>query len=114
MVIQQNNRQPILHFLLRKWQVLTPIAVMERIWYATTAHAQTIQQAPPAVVIRPTEQIAIIKQHIISILPEAKFINYNYEAPCPLISDDFNELYINEQFQCIDKVQELIKKLKVQ
>jgi len=116
--ISQNNRKPILEFLLHRWQLLTSLSAAEIVWYAEKTcdpkDGDLIQLIPIVISAQPTKQIMIIKRHIISILPEARFIDYNYETPCELIPKDFIELYANEQTQCISKVRELIKKLKVQ
>jgi len=58
-------------------------------------------------------QIEIIKQHIIEILPETLFIDYVYKAQAPLDPDDFVEVYIADHHQCITKVEEVMKRMRI-
>lgn len=111
MLITKNKRKSILNFLLRRWQILTPLAAIEQV--LTTYPNNAEEPIVKIIAAEPGKQIAIIKQYIIYILPEASFINYDYESPCPLNPNDFMELYSNEQSQCISKVQTIIKKLRI-
>jgi len=116
-ITQGNNRRQLLEFLIQRWLLLTGLAAMERVYKAACQFAQENgKEIPPRPFIidaKPCHQIEIIKQHIIEILPEARFIDYLYEAPAPLDPDDFVEMYIADHQQCAGKVVHLIKKLQI-
>jgi len=111
------NKKQILNFLLYKWQLMIDFAAIERVYLAAQNYAiennQPIPLKPPTVQIQPCDQIHIIKEQIMSILPETKFIDYTYESPAPLKIEDFVEMYIEDHHQCVEKVKELMEKLKI-
>jgi hypothetical protein len=117
MLVTPNNRRQLINFLIYRWQIIIGLAAIERVYIAQRQYAQdnAIQIPPiPAIVqAQPCKQIEIIKQHIISILPEARFIDYTYEAQAPLDPNDFVEIYIQDHQQCANKVYELMDRMKV-
>lgn len=58
---------------------------------------------------KPNEQIDIIKNRIIELLPKASFISGQYSSPLKLTPDDYVELFISHQLISMDKVNELIE-----
>lgn len=117
MLVTSNNRRRLINFLIYRWQMLVELAAAERVYVATCEYAKQNGQTlpPPSLIVQaqPCKQIGIIKQHIISIIPEAKFINYTYEAPIPLDPNDFIEIYIQDHQQCINKIYELMDRIKI-
>ena len=117
MITQGSNRKLLLDFLVQRWLFISGLAAMERVYVASCQFAQDNgQPAPsrPAVIeAQPGRQIEIIKQHIIEILPEARFIDYAYEAPAPLDPGDFMEMYIEDHKQCAEKVKTIMQRMKI-
>jgi len=116
-IVSKTNRKPLINFLVRRWLLFSGLAAEERIYVASCQHAKTnhlpTPEAEPAVIeIQPCRQIEIIKQHIIAIMPEAKFIDYMYESPAPLNPNDFAELCIADHRQCANKVKALIERIE--
>jgi hypothetical protein len=116
MIAQNGNLKQIIHFLTQRWMFLASSAAVERVFIHICSealkHDIAIPQKPLVVEFRPCRQIAIIKQRIIELLPKASFIDYIYEAQMGLEANDFIELYVNEQQQCVDKVHKLIDSLE--
>ena len=113
MIALSTNQKELIEFLLNRWQILTGYAATECVYAAMIQHNKKHNLPtpipPPFIACRPCDQIEIVKQQIIKILPQAQFINYIYQAPMPLDPNDFVELYMDEQDQCIDKVRTLIE-----
>jgi len=117
MLIAPSNKRDLLNFLINRWKYISGLAAIERVYIASCNHAKENNLPKPEEPIfintHPCLQITIIKQYIVDILPEAKFIQYDYRAPFPLDPSDFVELYLAEQTQCIDKVTALMEKLRI-
>ena len=117
MIVTKKNRKQLLDFLLTRWGTRATFAAIERVYIATTEFAETNGMNPPIkhlnIGVLPGHQIAVIKHLILCILPEASFINYDYESPAPLNPEDFMEMFIEDQKQCISKVESLMEKLKI-
>lgn len=117
MISTPTNKKQLIHFLLERWKNIIGFAAIERVFIATSQHAKANNQSPPEmplpVICLPCRQIAIIKSRIIEILPEARFIDYEYEAPAPLNTTDFVEVYIADHQQCIEKVCTVIETLQI-
>lgn len=117
MIVQKENKKQLIHFLLQRWRNIIGFAALEKVFIATNQYAKANNQSPPKkplpVICLPCRQIEIIKRHIIEILPEARFIDYDYEAPAPLNTTDFVEVYIADHKQCIEKVCTVIEKLQI-
>lgn len=117
MLIQHNNRKPTLDFLVSRWLLISKLAAVERVYNAACKFAQQhnhpVPLKPVIVEAQPSRQIEIIKQYIIKILPEARFIDYTYEAQAPLDPNDFVELYLEDHAQCVGKVQSLMERMKI-
>jgi hypothetical protein len=90
---------------------------MERVYTAACKYTEKNNLQTPTiptyVLIMPCRQIEIIKHRIIEILPEAHFIDYNYEAQAPLDPNDFVEVYIADHKQCMSKVKETMEKMQI-
>ena len=118
MIINDDNRRQLLDFLIQRWQLIMHFAALERVYVASCKFAAKnnipIPQRPVIMVPQASRQITIIKRHIISILPETKFINYSFESQAPLDPEDFVEIFIADHNQCIGKVMEVIKKMKIE
>lgn len=116
-IVTKKNRKQLLDFLLTRWSTRATFAAIERVYIAATEFAATNGMEPPVkhlnIGVLPGRQIAVIKKLILCILPEANFINYDYESPAPLNPDDFMEIYIEDHKQCISKVKSLMEKLKI-
>lgn len=114
-----NKKKEVLHFLLYRWKTLSGYAALEKIY---CDHSETASKfgidIPPSVEnassIKAVKQIDLIKQTIVTILPETSFIITNYEAPSELQPKDFAELYINHQDICLQRVKDLIIKNSIQ
>lgn len=117
MIVDQNNRRQLVEFLLNRWQFVMGGAAVERVFVASYKFAENnnlpLPQIPPVAIPRACLQIEVIKHLIIEILPEVKFIDYNFEAQAPLDPNDFVEVFIADHQQCIGKVREVIKKMKI-
>ena len=111
------NRKQLISFLLLRWKQIVAFAAAERVYLATCRYSkkndQPIPSMPDILVIQPCRQISIIKAHIIQLLPEVSFIDYDYEAPAPLNSNDFIEVYTADHFQCINKVTKVLENIPV-
>jgi hypothetical protein len=96
---------------------MATFAAVERVYFATCeyakAHNMPLPDMPRPTTAKPCRQIEIIKLHIMSIVPETHFIDYTYEAPVPLNPNDFIEVYVEDHKQCIDKVYEVMDKLRI-
>lgn len=117
MIIIKKNRKQLLDFLLARWGTRATFAAMEKVYIAATEFAEANDMQVPLkhlnIGVLPCRQIAVIKQLVLCILPEASFINYEYESQAPLNPNDFMEMYIEDHKQCISKVRSLMKKLKI-
>lgn len=117
MIVTKKNRRQLLDFLLFRWKTRTTFAAIEKVYLAATEFAKANGMKPPikhlSIGVLPCRQIAVIKQLIVCILPEAKFIDYDYESQAPLNPDDFVEMFIEDHNQCITKVETLMDKLKI-
>lgn len=117
MITDNRNRKQLIDFLLKRWHLITYFAATEKVFNATCKFTKEnnmpLPKAPPLMMPQACRQIAIIKQHIIAILPEVNFIDYDYEAQVPLDPNDFVEVFIADHHQCIGKVQEVIKRMKI-
>lgn len=119
MIVTKANRKEILDFLIRRWSTVTVFAALEKVHYAKCEFAKAnnipIPNMPTFVIAQslPCRQIEIIKLHIMAIIPEAHFINYDYEAQIPLDPNDFMEVYVDDHKQCIEKVREVMNKLRI-
>lgn len=117
MIVDQNNRRQLIEFLLNRWRFVMGCAAIERVFIATYLFAKDnnlpLPQVPPVIIPQACRQIEVIKHRIIEIIPEAKFIDYNFEAQAPLNQDDFVEVFIADHQQCIGKVKDIIKKMKI-
>lgn len=117
MTANHNNRKQLIDFLINRWQLITGFAALERVYIATCDFAKTngtpIPEAPSFTIPLACRQIEVIKHRIIEILPEANFIDYNYEAQAPLDPHDFVEVYVADHQQCISKVEEVVNRMKI-
>ena len=117
MIVTKKNRKQLLDFLLTRWETRTTFAAIEKVYIAANEFAKTNGMNPPVkhlnIGVLPGHQIAVIKQLILNILPEASFINYEYESQAPLNPEDFMEMYIDDHKQCISKVRSLMSRLKI-
>jgi len=117
MITQGSNRKLLLDFLVQRWLLISELAAMERVYVASCQFAkdngQPVPSKPAIIEAQPGRQIEIIKQHIIEILPEARFIDYAYEAQAPLDPSDFMEMYIEDHKQCAEKVKTLMQRMKI-
>lgn len=117
MLINENNRKQLIDFLINRWKLITGFAAMERVYNASYSFAKKngmdIPQPPPCTIPHACLQIQVLKHRIIEILPEAHFIDYDYEAQAPLDPNDWVELFIADHEQCINKVQDIIEKMQV-
>jgi len=104
-------------FLTNRWLALTELAAIERVYKVMVEQAQKHGELPPSqpvtLLIQPCRQIDIIKRYIIEALPQASFIDYTFEAQAPLKPDDFAEIYMREQLQCVEKVRRLMDKMHI-
>ena len=117
MIVNDNNKKQLIDFFINRWKLIINFAAIERVYIASCHLAKTkgipIPEMTYITIPQACRQIEIIKQHIIKILPEASFINYNYEAQAPLDPNDFVEVFIADHNQCIEKVEAVIEKLQI-
>ncbi len=117
MIAQKENRKQLIDFLIQRWKLLTIFATSERVHVASCRFAKEEGLPPPkslsSMIPMACLQIEIIKQRIIEILPEASFIDYNYNAQAPLEPHDFAELYMDDHYQCMGKVEDLMERMKM-
>ena len=117
MIFSNENRKELMDFLIRRWRIMIQFAAQERIYTATCEYAKRnnipLPTIPFALMALPCRQITMIKNVIIIMLPETHFINYDYEAQAPLDPKDFVEMYTADHHQCVDKVETVMKKMKV-
>ena len=117
MIIPESGCKQLVNFLMSRWHMMSGIAAMERVYFSLCKYAQEnghpIPDKSPILEMQPGRQIDIIKQHIIEMLPEAGFIDYAYEPPAPLDPNDFVELFVAEQHQCIRKITRIMDKMKI-
>lgn len=117
MIINQNNRKQLIDFLINRWKMIANFAAIERVYIASCEFAKSnsapIPQPPSFEIPYAGRQIEVIKQHIIAILPEVHFIDYRYEAQAPLTPDDWVEMFIADNNQCISKVEDVIEKMQI-
>ena len=115
MIVTKNNRRQLLDFLLFRWKTRTTFAALEKVYVAAEEFAKSNNMQSPVkhlnIGVLPCRQILVIKNIIINILPEASFINYDYESPAPLNPEDFIEMFIEDHKQCISKVESLMDRL---
>jgi len=113
----KNAKRKILEFLINRWLSLSQYAALERIFLSSCLIAKENNlpqpEYPEMMIPRPSRQIDIIKAHIIEILPEAKFIDYQFETPIPLDQKDFAEICVADHFQCAGKVKDLMDRMKI-
>lgn len=118
MIINNHNRKQLIDFLIQRWQLIIHFAALERVYMASCTFAANnnipIPQKPIVMIPQACRQIKIIKQHIVSILPEAKFIDYSFEAQAPLDPKDFMEIFVADHYQCVEKVMEVMKKMQIE
>jgi hypothetical protein len=118
MLINPSSRKQLIAFLLLRWKRMICFAAVERVYIASCRYAKKNEKPEPEMPILaialPGKQIEIIKQHITMILPEAGFINYEYEAPAPLDPEDFIEVFESDHHQCIGKVEDVMQKMQIQ
>ena len=116
MIVSINDKKPLLTMLLHRWEILAPFAAAQELSKRATdlRSVPVIGQflAQLTAESMPNEQIQIIKSRIIDLLPEAKFIEPPLECP-QLNPDDFTEICVKHHEMCIQKVRELIHKLKI-
>lgn len=117
MIVTKKNRKQLLDFLLSRWKTRTTFAAIEKVYVAAEEFAKANNMKSPIkhlnIGVLPCRQISVIKELIVCILPEAQFINYDYESQAPLNPDDFMEMFIQDHNQCIAKVESLMDKLKI-
>lgn len=117
MLVDKNNRKRLIDFLINRWRMIIGCAAAERVCIASLAFAKTnnlpTPQTPTIVIPKPCRQIEIIKQRIIEILPETKFIDYTFELPAPLDPKDFVEIYLADHEMCMSKVEEVVEKMQI-
>jgi len=115
-MINSKKRKPIINFLLNKWESLSESGAIERI-HQHQINVCRLQNLPiaPGELIQENyiQQISKIRSLITKIIPEAKFIDVDYESPALLQPEDFLELYVSHQKLCIDKVKSLIKDMRI-
>ncbi len=113
----KNNQKQLIDFLIQRWRLMINFAAIERVFIAshkfTKANKLPPPEAPPFAIPHACRQIKIIKQHIIKIIPETEFIDYDYEAQAPLNPDDFVEMFVADHNQCIDKVEKVVSKMQI-
>jgi hypothetical protein len=117
MIFSDKNRKELIDFLIRRWRIMIAFAAQEKIYTATCEYAKKNNLPPPpkpfVVAALPCRQITVIKNIIMRMLPETHFIDYEYEAQAPLDPKDYAEVYIADHHQCVDKVETVMKKMKV-
>ncbi len=117
MIVTKKNRRQLLDFLLLRWKTRTTFAAIEKVYVAAEEFAKANNMQYPLrhmnIGVLPCRQISVIKRLIMCILPEAKFIDYEYESTAPLNPEDFMEMFIEDHNQCIAKVKSLMEKLKI-
>lgn len=117
MIAQKENCKQLIDFLINRWKSITNFAAVEKVYVASYQFAKAndlpIPQPLLIAVPKACRQIEIIKQRIIEILPETYFIDYNYEAPAPLDPNDWIEMFIADNHQCIAKVEAVIKRMQI-
>ncbi len=113
MIIKKKNNKKFLELLLFRWKILSCFGAMEIVHkeQVKLSKKHSIEMSLVTKILKstPTAQINIIKGIIITIVPEAQFINTPYEAPAKLQPDDFVELYLNHQNICIERVRKLME-----
>lgn len=118
MLTNPSDCKLLVNFLLIRWKQMIGLASLERVHVASCLNALDnnlpIPEMPVILVAMPCKQIEIIKNRIIAILPEASFIDYEYEAPAPLDPNDFIEVFEADHNQCINKVEDVMKKMQIQ
>ncbi len=114
MVATKEGKKELIKFLVNRWRGIAQLAALERVYFATIENAKNnnlaIPTAPIIIQFMPCRQIEVIKHRIIDILPEAKFIDYTYEAQAALTPDDFLEMYVADNYQCIGKVEKILNR----
>lgn len=117
MLADRNNCKQLIDFLIDRWRTIVGCAAAERVCIASLAFAKAnnlpTPQTPTIIIPKPCRQIEIIKQRIIEILPETKFIDYTFELPSPLDPEDFVEIYLSDHEICIGKVEEVVEKMQI-
>ena len=117
MISSKENRKQLINFLINRWKSIINFASVEKIYVASCSFAKAnnlpVPKMPLIFIPQACRQIEIIKKYIIKILPETHFIDYDYETQAPLDPDDFVEMYVADHHQCIAKVEEIIKRMKI-
>lgn len=118
MLKDSKNKKQLIDFLIKRWTAILSFAAQERVYSASCKYAEDnnepIPEPPLFFLPHACRQIEVIKQRIISILPEVKFIDYTYEAQAPLDPKDFVEIFVADHEQCISKIQHVIEQKKIQ
>lgn len=111
-----NDRKQMINFLIQRWQLIIHSAALEKVYLSSLELAKKnnmqIPQKPIIMVPQACKQIEIIKQRIIAILPETKFIDYSFETQAPLQPNDFIEIFVADHYQCVEKVIEVVNGIK--
>lgn len=111
------NRKQLIGFLMNRWKLITDFAAIEKVYITAYKHAEFYGEPmpdPPIIAVpQACRQIEIIKQYIIKLLPEARFIDYTFEAQAPLDPKDFAEIFVADHHQCISKVEEVIERTQL-
>lgn len=117
MIAQKENCKQLIDFLINRWRLITNFAAIEKVYIASCQFAEAnnlpIPQPSPIIIPKACRQIEVIKHRIIETLPEAHFIDYNYEAPAPLNPDTWVEMFIADHHQCISKVEAVVEKMQI-
>jgi len=110
-----NKRKLLLDMLLLRWKALSQYGAIERLHRAVMEQTgeQDILFDSDVIKAKPVDQIELIKSKIIEILPETSFIKPTYEAPAELRPEDFMQMYVDHQELCINKVKDLMKKMRI-
>lgn len=111
-MINKINRKEIVKFMIGKWCLLIDNATLEQIVaISKTSNIDVVleQQDIDMLKTKPGDQIKTIKKVISEIMPEVKPFNYSYEPPASLKLDDFAELYLLDQYQCLKKAYQILE-----
>lgn len=99
--------------LLYRWEILAQWAALQEIYEHTAEFHELVPAPTDAIKAKPLVQLEIIKELIIQIVPEAKFIRPKFEFSSDFPVEDFVELYMKHQHISITKTIEKIKELKI-
>jgi len=111
------RKRPFIEMLLTRWDMLAAFGATEKIYNSTENEPEirALLDQMFAHAIRPgsMEEMRLIKNKIVEILPEAGFVVPDYEAPQELDSEDYVQLYMAHQRISIDKVGQLMREMKI-